>query len=208
VAAPAFPAKLAPASTSYRTETAAVGNLIIAGELTDENGTFTRSRNPGSDMLTYGAQQTESTVDDLGSAQLVNGVAQVPLSADFKQTINTQRPYMVFLTTYGDNNGLYIASRTADGFVVREHSGRHSNLSFDYRVVARPYGAQIARLPYESIMHPNRPHASGRAISLATARALTMKRMEAGYRRYEKLKGMRFTSNFIPKAPMSLTLIR
>jgi hypothetical protein len=106
------------------------------------------SRNPGNAMLTYAPQQSEASMEDGGSARLIDGMASVPLTADFRQTIDTSVPYAVYLTTYGDNHGLYVASRTPSGFVVREAQGGRSSLSFDYRIVAKPYGSRLARLPH------------------------------------------------------------
>lgn len=120
------------------------GNLTYSGSLTHDAVT----RSAANDVATYSAQQAEATVEDVGSAQLVNGSAAVPIAADFRDTIDTAHPYMVFLTPYGDTNGLYVASRTAAGFVVRETHGGRSSLAFDYRIVAHPYGKPLARLPH------------------------------------------------------------
>ena len=124
------------------------GDVYAAGTITSAGTMSAVSRNPGSAMLTYAPQQAEASMEDVGSARLVNGSAIVPLAADFKQTIDTNVPYAVFLTPYGDNHGLFIASRTSSGFVVREAQNGRSSLSFDYRIVAKPYGTQIARLPH------------------------------------------------------------
>lgn len=130
------------------------GDLYTSGSITSGSDTYqATTRNPGSDLTTYSAQHTEATVEDFGSAQLVNGTATIALASDFRQTINTALPYMVFLTPYGDNRGLYIASRTSAGFIVREAQSGRSTLAFDYRIVARPYGTLEARLPHLSTMH-------------------------------------------------------
>jgi hypothetical protein len=166
------------------------GNLYAAGSITSGTDTYqARTRNPGSDLTTYSAQHTEATVEDFGSAQLVGGVATVPLAADFRQTINTAAPYMVFLTPYGDNRGLYIASRTAAGFVVKEAQSGRSTLAFDYRIVARPYGSLHARLPHAVALAqksagygqamgalPRRPSESAIAPRALTAKEATFER--------------------------------
>jgi len=126
-----------------------VGDLYTAGSITSGTATVNAvSRNPGNSMLTYAPQQSEASMEDVGSARLIDGIASVPLAADFQQTIDTSVPYAVFLTPYGDNHGLYVASRTPTGFVVREALGGRSSLSFDYRIVAKPYGSRLARLPH------------------------------------------------------------
>lgn len=45
--------------------------------------------------------------------------------------------YQVFLTEYGDNNGLYVAQRTRQSFEVRAKDSPTTNGTFGYRVVAR-----------------------------------------------------------------------
>jgi len=132
------------------------GDFYASGNITSgTEGMLSRTRNPNTDLTTYAAQHTEDTVEDFGSAQLIDGSATVPLGADFRQTINNALPYMVFLTPYGDNRGLYIASRTPAGFVVREAQSGRSTLAFDYRIVARPYGTPHARLPHLASLHSN-----------------------------------------------------
>jgi len=149
------------------------GNFYTSGSITSGSDTYqARTRNPGTDVTTYSAQHTEATVEDFGSAQLVDGVASVPLAEDFRQTINSGLPYMVFLTPYGENRGLYIASRTPAGFVVRENQPGRSTLSFDYRIVARPFGALHARLPHLSSVQAAR-------LGLAQIRSMPRTRLLA-----------------------------
>ena len=51
----------------------------------------------------------------------------------------------VFLTPYGDSNGLYVAERSKQGFLVREQGGGTSRLKFAYRVVAKRKHANVER---------------------------------------------------------------
>jgi hypothetical protein len=86
-------------------------------------------------------------MEDVGEAQLVNGQAVVPLERTFASTIDTSRPYLVFITPEGDSRGLYVSTRSLAGFVVRESMNGHSNVAFQYRIVAHPYEDASARLP-------------------------------------------------------------
>jgi hypothetical protein len=43
--------------------------------------------------------------------------------------------YSVFLTPEGDCHGLYVRSKKADSFVVRELKGGKSSIAFSYRIV-------------------------------------------------------------------------
>ena len=124
------------------------GDVLAQGQVLSGQQLDTISRNPANAMVTYAPAQAEPSMEDVGNARLIDGSATVALAADFRQTIDPSSPYAVFLTPYGDNRGLYVASRTASGFVVREAQGGRSSLSFDYRIVARPYGTRTARLPH------------------------------------------------------------
>jgi hypothetical protein len=68
------------------------------------------------------------------------------LEPAFASTVNTGEAYRVFLTPNGDSKGLYVASKTAAGFEVREQGGGTSNISFDYRIVAKRQGYESVRL--------------------------------------------------------------
>jgi len=173
----------------------ATGDLKVAGSITGNlgAGTFSRPRNPSTDETLYVPQEAEAITEDVGSAQLVNGSAAVPLGADFKQTIDGSSAYMVFLTPYGDTSGLYVASRSSAGFVVREAHGGRSTLAFDYRIVARPYGARLARLAQrrlnEGLLHR---HAGSR---FAPAQ------LPAGELAARTVRPQRFAVNRIPAGP-------
>lgn len=184
----------------------AQGNLTVAGSVTN-NGTFAKSRNPGSDRLLYSAKQAESTVEDFGSAQLVDGSASVALAADFRGTMDAASPYMVFLTPYGDNRGLFVASRTAAGFVVKEAQGGRSTLSFDYRIVGRPYGAREARLPHMASVRsaaafskPPLARGSG-ALPLNVRMASLASAPTRHGRIFATLNHRHFAANHIPAGP-------
>jgi hypothetical protein len=108
--------------------------------------THHQSRN-GQRVVAYAAESATATFDDVGTATMVGGVASVAIDPIFGSTIDRNSPYHVFLTPDGDAS-LYVAQKTASGFVVREtHDGR-STLSFDYRIVARPLDAKYESLPF------------------------------------------------------------
>ena len=51
--------------------------------------------------------------------------------------VNLDVPYKVFLTPDGNCRGLYVYRKSATTFEVRELGRGHSNISFDYRIVAK-----------------------------------------------------------------------
>jgi hypothetical protein len=97
-------------------------------------------------VKTYSVQSTENWYEDAGSATLVNGVVHVELESTFSQTVNTEVAYQVFLTPGGDSEGLYVTNKTATGFDVHEQHGGHSNIPFDYRIMAKRAGHETERL--------------------------------------------------------------
>lgn len=105
-----------------------------------------RRTSSGAKVRTYATAQSLPTMEDFGEAQMVNGQAAVTLERTFASTIDRARSYLVFITPEGDSNGLYVASKTPNGFVVRESRSGHSTLGFQYRIVAHPYGDSSTRL--------------------------------------------------------------
>lgn len=100
----------------------------------------------GRPVLTSGSESASATLEDAGSARLVDGAANVALDPTFVATVDPSN-YYVFVTPTGDTRGLYVSAKTPSGFQVREAEGGRSTLSFDYRIVARPLDARNDQLP-------------------------------------------------------------
>jgi hypothetical protein len=81
-------------------------------------------------------ESPQNWFEDFGSAQLNGGSAVVALDPDFIQTVNTEREYMVIPVPNGECKGLYVTSKTAASFEVRELGEGTSNIRFDYRIAA------------------------------------------------------------------------
>jgi hypothetical protein len=88
----------------------------------------------------------ENWFEDAGSGQLSNGEAVVNIEAVFGETVNTGVEYHVFLTPKGDCKGLYVTEEGPTSFVVRELGDGHSNIGFDYRIMAKRVGYEKVRL--------------------------------------------------------------
>ena len=99
----------------------------------------------GGKVRTYGARQSQPTVEDFGNAQLVSGNAYVHLDPAFANTISRNKPYYVFVTPHGNSNGMFVSNIGPNGFSVGENNHGRSTLAFDYRIVAAPLGAPAAR---------------------------------------------------------------
>ncbi len=131
------------------------GNLTIAGTLTQaapcKIGCAAQSSGRANRVVSYASQASTPVTEDFGEARLINGVANVPLDSAFANVIDQHSNYMVFVMPNGDNRGLYVAQRSNAGFSVRESNGGRSNITFSYRIVAKPYGSQAPRLPMMSV---------------------------------------------------------
>ncbi len=117
------------------------GNVSYTGSLTHVG-----SISGGGKARSFSAVATRPTVEDSGTAQLVSGVAVVRLDPTFAASIDLSTAYRIFLTPAGDTRGLYVANRTAAGFVVRESQAGHSTVAFDYRILATALGQSGQRM--------------------------------------------------------------
>jgi hypothetical protein len=105
----------------------------------------------GQHVLAYAAESASATIEDVGTARMVGGVANVTIDPSFAAVMD-RKWYYVFLTPLGDTRGLYVSSKMATAFQVRESEGGRSRLEFDYRIVAHPLDARSDRLPLAPAM--------------------------------------------------------
>jgi hypothetical protein len=108
----------------------------------------------GTHRLLYCVESPESQFEDFGEARLVKGRAKIRFDRDFAAVADT-RHYHVFLTPYGDSNGLYVFNRNRNGFEVREQGGGTSAVRFSYRVVAKRKHVTVKR--FQKITLPKKP---------------------------------------------------
>jgi hypothetical protein len=94
----------------------------------------------------YAVEAADNWFEDAGFSQLVNGSTTISLDQVFAQTVNGEVDYHVFLTPNGDCEGLYVTKKGAQGFEVHELHGGHSNIAFDYRIMARRKGFEKVRM--------------------------------------------------------------
>ncbi len=117
------------------------GNLTCTG--TKSAAVDTAS---GRKLALYAVESPENWFEDFGSAKLSSGVGSVKLDPVFAQTVNSAMDYHIFLTPNEDCKGLYVSRKTPTSFEVHELGGGVSNVSFDYRIVARRKGYESVRL--------------------------------------------------------------
>jgi hypothetical protein len=117
------------------------GNVYAAGSYY----TFLRTR--GGDVAAgYVPSSASPTIEDDGTAQLIDGYATVTLDPAFAHAIDTSEQYHVTITPDADTRGLFVASKTPTSFVVREIQGGRDSLAFDYHIAAGALGRAAARL--------------------------------------------------------------
>jgi hypothetical protein len=122
-------------------------NLSCSGNIGAGSTIETTHRNDrGERVQTFAAESASATVEDVGTARMAGGVANVRFDSGFA-AIMDRRWYYVFLTPLGDTRGLYVSMKTPQGFQVRESEHGRSTLAFDYRIVAHPVDAGDERLP-------------------------------------------------------------
>jgi hypothetical protein len=126
------------------------GNELVEGEIYTA-GSCKNGCSKTRGQASFGARSSEPTIEDVGEGVLRNGVARVALGADFANTIDSSKPYVVLLTPEGDAS-MYVAERTPAGFEVREVGGSHGSAPFAYRIIAKPFGVQDERLPFKSVV--------------------------------------------------------
>ncbi len=136
---PAGDVGLGTASPTQKLEV--VGNVRINGNFVATGSKSAVVTLPDNrEVALYAVESPGNWFEDFGHATLRNGVAHVEIDSTFVQTINTEMTYHVFLTPNGDCKGLYVARKTATSFEVRELGGGQTNVTFDYRIVARRKG--------------------------------------------------------------------
>ena len=138
------------------------GNVAYHGGLY----TFARTKS-GATVSQFSARSSAPTVEDTGTAQLIGGAATVRLDPAFAATIDTTSPYRVFVTPGGDTRGLYVKSKTPQGFIVRESQAGRSTVTFDYRIVAASIGEGGKRMAMVSAS--GEPHAPVTPLSQSPA---------------------------------------
>jgi hypothetical protein len=121
-------------------------NLTCSGTIQGKDISIRRKTSEGRHVLAYPTESASRTIEDVGTGRMSGGFANVQIDPAFASVMD-RKWYYVFLTPLGDTRGLYVSMKTASAFQVRETEHGRSNLEFDYRIVAHPFGAGNDRLP-------------------------------------------------------------
>lgn len=93
----------------------------------------------------YALESPEVKFIDDGQSMLKNGEAIIYLEPIFKETIETEN-YLVQLTPIDEVNGLRVAEKTKDYFVVKKLNNGKSNARFMWQISAHRKGYGNVRL--------------------------------------------------------------
>jgi hypothetical protein len=124
------------------------GNLFVNSSLFVSGTTKSSvvSHPDGSERVMHTVEAPESWFEDVGRAELRQGVARVDVDPDFAAVSGLGDDYHVFLTAEGPSNGLYVTDRSSTGFEVREQGEGTSEISFSYRIMTKRADAGAGRL--------------------------------------------------------------
>lgn len=113
-----------------------IGSLFVTGQIFAGVKDAIVPFPDGTRRLLHCMESPEHWFEDFGDARLKDGKASIKLDVDFAKVV-TPKDYRVFLTPEGDCEGLYVSSKKAKGFEVRELRGGTSSVRFSYRIVGR-----------------------------------------------------------------------
>jgi hypothetical protein len=83
-------------------------------------------------------ESPEITFTDSGTGKLQNGIANISIDPILAKNIfvDEKHPLKVFIQLEGDCNGVFVTSKSANGFTVKELQGGTSNVSFSWQLIA------------------------------------------------------------------------
>lgn len=132
---PDFPTLLAINGASGR-ESGVMAALFIGNTVATGTKSAAVPHPDGLHRLLYTIESPECWFEDFGEGQLSMGKAEVRLDPEFASLVFAEK-YHVFITPYGESNGLFVTDRSPFGFCISEQQGGVSNVNFAYRVIAK-----------------------------------------------------------------------
>lgn len=94
-------------------------------------------------------ESAENWIEDIGSGELVNGKAIVPIDPVFAIFVELENDYKVFLTPVSDDIvNLVVTFKNAESFGVKgvKADGRPATCTFDYRIVTKDNDRKTGRM--------------------------------------------------------------
>ena len=122
------------------------GDLLVTGN----KNNIVKTASYGTRKM-YAVESPEVWYVDRGQGQLVNGQVRIPLDPMYLETVtvDARHPMIVKITPTAECNGMFVAEKGTDYFVVKELMGGSSNATFDWEVSIKRKGYEDVRLePY------------------------------------------------------------
>ncbi len=126
----------------------------------DENGYFvTHLQTSAGDKEMYGLQSPQAEFVFSSSSQLIAGEVHINFDTSVREIIDASTTLKINVTlTSGEAKGIYVSSKDATGFTVKELQAGSSNATFDWMVVAKRRSAssqQVTNNNTDIISIPN-----------------------------------------------------
>ncbi|MEK7680748.1 MAG: hypothetical protein AAB348_01730, partial [Patescibacteria group bacterium] len=123
----------------------------------DQDGSLiTKVQTSDGEKEIYAMQSQSMEVVFSSSSQLMNGEAVVEFNTSTREMIDAEEPMKISVTLTSDSgNGIFVASKSASGFVVKELNGGTGGATFDWIIVASRKQTQETAEP--SVQQPIQP---------------------------------------------------
>ncbi len=130
------------------------GNALVTGTLFVNNLQVSGSKMAVAPTESYGTREmyadesTENWFTDRGTGYLVDGETIIKLDPMFLETvtIDDKHPMIVRISPTAECNGMFVAKKADDRFVVRELMKGRSDATFDWEVSAKRRGYEDVRM--------------------------------------------------------------
>lgn len=92
----------------------------------------------GENRILFAPEAPEILFQDYGVGKLINGEAYINIDPVLAHNIHVdaENPLKVFIQLEGDCNGVYVTSKSKNGFKVKELQNGNSNVNFSWQIVA------------------------------------------------------------------------
>ncbi|WP_395056596.1 beta strand repeat-containing protein [Flavobacterium sp.] len=117
-----------------------------------------------SKKIMFAPEAPEVLFEDYGVGQLLNGQVIINVDPIFAKNIfvDAKHPLKVFIQLEGDCNGVYVTSKSKNGFTVKELNGGNSNVSFSWHIVGNRADEKDntgKTVNYQTLRYPDAPTA-------------------------------------------------
>lgn len=112
------------------------GSYTHGKTITNETFIVLDEKADGNKLATFASTSLSIDVQSKGIGQLSNGLSKIAFDKDFIDLIDGNKPIIVTVTPYGENNGIYLVSVDKTGFVIKENNNGNSNVKFNWIAIA------------------------------------------------------------------------